>query len=129
MCCVRGGILAAWTYNLLNISPEIDGCVDDFYKNVVGRYWPPERRMVENGYRDIVLPFEELGSPGFEMTKEWNLSELVGYLGTWSAVANYQKKRSSDPVEGIIGELSELWSDPKSTKCVIGPLTVRIWVK
>lgn len=62
-----GGVLAAWTYNFLNISREIDSCINDFYRNVLGTFWPPERNMVENGYRDISLPFKQIESPRFEM--------------------------------------------------------------
>jgi ubiquinone/menaquinone biosynthesis C-methylase UbiE len=62
-----GGVLAAWTYNFLNISREIDSCINDFYMNVLGTFWPPERNMVENGYRDISLPFKQIESPRFEM--------------------------------------------------------------
>ena len=123
-----GGILAVWTYNLLHIAPEIDACVNNFYDNKVGTYWPPERRMVENGYADVCMPFNDDLSPDFEMTKEWNLSHLIGYLETGAAVSAYKKAHGLDPVESISDELAALWGDPMSSKPVIWPLTVRIWL-
>jgi len=122
------GVLSAWTYALHNITPEIDACVREFYTNVVGNYWPPERRMVENGYKDINMPFPRLESPAFEMTLNWNLSQLLGYLDTWSAVTAFKKKHGTNPLETISDPLHDAWSDPESTKRVIWPLTVKLWV-
>ena len=41
------GILAASAYNLLQIDPAIDEVVNRYYHEVVGPFWPPERKLVE----------------------------------------------------------------------------------
>ena len=41
------GVIAAWTYNLLHITPEIDAIIGHYYSNVVGPFWPAERALVE----------------------------------------------------------------------------------
>jgi SAM-dependent methyltransferase len=58
----RGGVIAAWCYREIRIEPEIDAIVGRFYSQRVGRFWPPQRRDVENGYRDLGFPFDELPS-------------------------------------------------------------------
>ncbi|MCP4377042.1 MAG: class I SAM-dependent methyltransferase, partial [bacterium] len=88
-----GGLLAVWSYNLLRTDPAIDAEVDAFYSHTVGPYWPPERRLVESGYRDLPFPFPELDTPPFAMTARWRLEQLLGYLGTWSATKRYRGER------------------------------------
>src|SRR5437867_9645499 len=42
------GVLAASAYNLLHIEPAIDEVINRYYYDVVGPFWPPERKLVEN---------------------------------------------------------------------------------
>ena len=61
-------------------TPEVDRLVADFSRDVVGPYWPRERRIVEEGYASLVLPFAPLAPPEFEMTtfpNEDEYDELV----------------------------------------------------
>src|SRR5262249_45905079 len=45
-----GGVLAAWVYAINCLEGDkVNAIVQNFYANVVGPYWPPERRMTENG--------------------------------------------------------------------------------
>jgi SAM-dependent methyltransferase len=82
-----GGILAAWCYELNEITPEVDQVIGRLYSDILGGDWPPERRLVEEGYRTIPFPFDEVAPPQFSMGARWDLPRLLGYLGTWSAVA------------------------------------------
>ena len=50
------GILAASAYNLLHIEPAIDDIVNRYYYEVVGPFWPPERKLVEQ-FADLPFPF------------------------------------------------------------------------
>jgi SAM-dependent methyltransferase len=124
-----GGILAIWTYNLLNIQPKIDRQVNHLYASILGDYWPEERLMVENGYAQISFPFDELKPPSFEMTAEWDLPQLLGYLHTWSALKRYQKQRGVDPIETMMGEFSSSWGAPDFKRTVSWPLCLRVWKK
>ena len=53
------GILAASAYNLLHIEPAIDEVVNRYYYEVVGPFWPPERKLVEQ-FADLPFPFHEI---------------------------------------------------------------------
>ena len=128
-----GGILAVWTYNLLSIKGEngevIDSVVNHLYGTVLDDFWPEERRFVERGYKDIVLPFKELDTPVLKMSAEWNLSNLMGYLATWSAVKKYQKKNGVNPVEAVLEEVSKIWGEAEKMRLVEWPLSLRLWQK
>ena len=59
-----GGVLAVWSYGIPELEGEgPDALLQHFYADIVGPYWPPENAQVENGYRDLVLPFECLEAP------------------------------------------------------------------
>src|SRR6266568_6165743 len=57
------GVVAVWTYLLFEIAPEIDAIIREFYSDVVGPFWPPERHITEERYRTIEFPFAEFAAP------------------------------------------------------------------
>lgn len=121
-----GGLLACWMYNLMEVSPEFDRLVGRLYTDVVGPFWPGDRVLVDQGYRTIDFPVPELTPPSFEMTEQWSLHHLVGYLRTWSAVARYLKEKGQDPVAMVEPELKAVWGDPERTRTVRWPLALRV---
>jgi SAM-dependent methyltransferase len=120
-----GGVVAVWNYNLFRLDPAVDAIVDHFYAVTVGPYWPPERRLVENGYRELPFPFTVITAPPFEMASRWSLEHLFGYLGTWSSVRRYMEAHSSDPVAALRGDLSAAWGDAGERE-VRWPLALRV---
>ncbi len=122
------GVIAVWSYGLHTVSPEIDPIIKLLYEEVVGRYWPPERTLVKDGYRDIHLPFRTLEAPGFIMQMLWSLPHLVGYLSTWSAAQRYQAAEGQDPVELISKDLARAWGDPQQLKTIEWPITLKVAV-
>jgi len=123
------GILAAWTYGLFDVNPELNKVIKHLYSNTLESYWPPERRTVEEGYKNIKLPFHELDAPSFQMELQWELSQFIGYLCTWSAVKKYEISEGVNPVESVYKEISGLWGDPKQKKLIRWPLVARLWKK
>ncbi len=121
-----GGLLACWMYNLMEVSPEFDQLVGHLYTDVVGPFWPGDRVLVDQGYRTIEFPGPELTPPTFEMTEQWSLHHLVGYLRTWSAVTRYLKEKGQDPVAMVEPELKAVWGDPDRTRTVRWPLALRV---
>jgi SAM-dependent methyltransferase len=121
-----GGILAVWCYQMHSISPEIDRLVHHLYSDVVGADWPPERRLVEEGYKTLDFPFEELASPNFEMKHSWDLSRLRGYVRSWSSTQRYRARTGQDPLELVQQELEAAWGDPAKVRDVIWPLHIRV---
>jgi len=121
-----GGAVAAWCYNLLDTGPRINAVIGRYYSQVVGEYWPPERRLLEAGYRTLPFPFREIEAPRFEMTAEWTLDHLLGYLGTWSATERYRRVRGEDPLALVADGLRAAWGDPEEARRVRWPLYLRV---
>ena len=106
-----GGVLALWTYGLFKTDPVISTAIEYFYHEVVGPYWPPERRFIEARYQTLPFPLTELPAPAFEISVDWVLADVISYLGTWSAVDRYRSQRGADPLLLIADRLASLWPD------------------
>jgi len=122
----RGGILAAWCYELHAIDERMDEVMRWFYHDVVGPFWPPERRFIEDGYRTIPFPFTAIAAPAFVMEARWSFGEHLAYLGTWSAVRRHAAARGEDPVRRHERDLARAWGSPGEVKTVTWPLRLRI---
>jgi SAM-dependent methyltransferase len=124
--CRPGGVLAVWTYELHSVNPAVDEILHRFQADFVGPYWPPDRVWVDTHYRTIPFPFPELPAPRLNMTAEWNLPRMLGYMSTWSATKAFIKANDFDPVEQLTGEFAVAWGDPAQVRTVRWELTVRI---
>ncbi|RJQ74587.1 MAG: class I SAM-dependent methyltransferase [Desulfobacteraceae bacterium] len=121
-----GGVLAVWSYGRLQVAHEtIQTLFDRFYDHIIGPYWPPERRFVEEGYRSFNFPFEELQPPGFALTAEWPLHHLAGYLRTWSATQKFMQAHGTDPVSDLLPQLERHWGNPQSPRMISWPIALR----
>lgn len=118
------GVFAVWSYSLMQINPAIDEIIQHFYTEVVGPYWPFERHLVENGYRELDFPFKEILAPQFAMRADWSFDHLLGYLSTWSAVKRYRQEQGRDPLRLITPQLALAWGE-QQTQVVNWPLSLR----
>ncbi len=121
-----GGLLAAWCYSLLRITPQIDALIDRFYRDRLGPWWPPERAHVDGGYRHLDFPFTELDTPSLAIEVEWDMDELGGYLATWSAYRRCHDETGLDPLPGLLAQLAVPWGDPSQKRRVRWPLHLRV---
>jgi SAM-dependent methyltransferase len=107
------------------IDAEAGAELRHYYRDVAGPHWPPERAHVENGYRDLVLPWPAVAAPPLDMSAEWTRDELVGYVSTWSATARLVERDGSTPFETLMSRLEAVW--PANEKRVVRwPLTLRL---
>lgn len=120
------GILAAWTYNLTEISPEIDSIIKEYYFDTLNGFWPERIRYLEEGYKTIPFPFEEIRPPRFSMKADWTLEQFTGFLNSWSATQRYMKQNGDHPLEKIWGRLAAAWGDEGQTRSIRWPLHFRI---
>ena len=121
-----GGVVAVWSYGLLTLrDPTLDDAVRRFHGKTVGPYWPPERQLVDDGYRTLVLPFTHVDAPAFSMQADWTLGHFAGYLSTWSAVKRARVATGIDPVPGVIESLREAWGGAQTVRRVEWPMTIR----
>lgn len=104
-----GALVVAWCYNFVSCEPGIDRVLEVYYRDVVGPYWPPERALVERGYRDLPFPFSPVAIPPFTLEADWDLAQLLGYLGTWSAAQRFKAARGREAAEMISADLAAAW--------------------
>lgn len=119
------GLLAVWGYALLSIEPAIDEMFLDFYNNTVGDYWDEARRLVEDHYKNIHFPFDEIDCPGFYIRTEWTSEQFTGYLSSWSATQKYIREHGRDPVQAFAETLNTLWKTGEK-KQVCFPIFLRL---
>ncbi len=123
-----GGIIAAISYHLIRINKNIDPIIDFFYTDLVGSYWDDERKYIDEYYKTIPFPFEEINTPGFHSEFMWNFNHLTGFLNTWSAVQHYIKKNNRNPLDEILNDLHKAWGDNELRK-VTFPVFMRLGIK
>ena len=121
-----GGVLAAWTYNAVEISPEIDPLIWQYYREIVGEYWPERIRYLEERYETIPFPFEEISPPAFVMEIDWNLIQLAGFLDSWSATQRFKAQKGHHPLEIIWPKLLAAWGDENEPRLIRWPLHFRV---
>jgi ubiquinone/menaquinone biosynthesis C-methylase UbiE len=122
----KGALIAVWGYANHAVSESIDAVVLRLYRDILNPYWPSERFIVEQGYRDIQLPFENIDTPDFSIKKQMNLHDLCGYLNTWSATQLYIKKNGSNPIEIIYDELLNTWGYPETERTISWPVFLKV---
>jgi SAM-dependent methyltransferase len=122
-----GGVLAVWSYGNQHLEDEaLDHVLRRFYHDIVGPYWPAGRRHVEAGYRTLPFPYDELEAPTITMKERWTLSELVGYIGTWSATQRFRESEGVDPLIELERQLAPRWGPPDTARSVHWPLSLRV---
>ena len=120
------GVIAAWTYLMLHITPRIDELVNRFYHEVVGAYWPPERRITEERYQTIEFPFAEFEAPNFVIEQSVTLDDVAGYVRTWSATRRFVQEKGHDPVDALVTDLARTWGGPHTSRLARWPVAMRI---
>lgn len=121
-----GGVLALWGYGRLDLPSGMDEIFQRFYSETIGPYWPPERKWIDDGYRSLDFPFGEITAPSFAIEVEWNLSRLLDYLSTWSAVKRYRADTGRDPLPELNAALQPLWGESESALHLSWPLFLRV---
>lgn len=121
------GIIALVGYSLFRSNPETDALVRDFYENVVGPFWHPERRWIDEGYRTLPFPFEEITMDAFTHEQQRTAAQMLGYIETWSAVSAYKAHHNENPVDRIREAFTDSWNRHDGT--VVFPIISRVGKK
>lgn len=120
-------VLALITYGVLHLADAAaDRVVRHFYEDVIGPFWPPERKHVEDGYRALPFPFAALETPALDIEVRWRLADLIGYVETWSAVRAAETSVGRGPIERFRADLAAAWGEPDTIRDVRWPLSLRV---
>ncbi len=121
-----GGVIALWCYGLTEVAPEVDAVVAHFYHDVVGPFWPAQRRFIDERYRSLPFPFAEEPAPPFHSEALWQLADFLRYLRTWSATQRYRAARGHDPLAPLEAALARAWGEEGAARCVRWPIHLRL---
>jgi len=120
------GMIAVWCYASCHAGDDVEALLREFEDDTMGPYWNPARRYVDEEYRTIPFPFDEVSAPTFVLHKVWTLEQFAGYLRSWSAVGTYFIKHKQDPLVPFLKQLGKLWGPAGSTRDVRWPLFMRV---
>jgi SAM-dependent methyltransferase len=121
-----GAVLALVSYGVLTLAPALDERFQHFYRDEIGPYWPPERKLVDSGYATVDFPFDELAAPPLSIDVDWTLDELLGYVGTWSAVRSAREAGRDGLLTTFADDIAGRWGDPQQRRPVAFPVSMRI---
>lgn len=105
------GIFAIAGYGVLKTNTESDVILDRLYDDILGAYWQPERKYIDEHYKTIPFPYDEIPTKTFKNEFTWTFEQLIGYLETWSATQQYIAKNNANPLDFVRQELQESWED------------------
>ncbi|RDC64029.1 class I SAM-dependent methyltransferase [Adhaeribacter pallidiroseus] len=120
-------LLAIWGYGLIQFNEAtINTIIRHFYKEITGPYWDTERHYIDEAYQTIPFPFPEIQiKERFYINRDFTLSELAGYLNTWSSIQKYKLVNHLNPVNELLTSLQPYWQENKSQTATF-PLFLRL---
>jgi len=122
-----GALLAVWNYPRPRfVDAALERVFLDFYSNVVGPYWAEGRRHIEANYTTLPFPFREMEHPRFGLELDWSFEQVIGYVSSWSATAQYRRALGTDPVPLLRESLGAIWPGAGATARVRIPLGLRV---
>lgn len=117
------GILAVIGYGLIHIEDQVlNHIIQRVYFETLKGYWDAERRYIDEGYRTIPFPLNEIATPALTLHYQWTATQLLKYLSTWSAVGHYQQHKGQHPLL----EVAEYLKDRDQEIQVEFPVLLRI---
>jgi SAM-dependent methyltransferase len=121
-----GAVLAVWTYFFPVIEPALDRWLQRYYYETLAGFWPERIHYLEEHYQTLPFPFDEIEPPPFRMEAQWGLSDLVGFIASWSATRKYLEEKGSAALDKPMAELEEAWGPKTRKRKIRWPLYVRI---
>ncbi|MGH7475494.1 MAG: class I SAM-dependent methyltransferase [Longimicrobiales bacterium] len=119
------GAVALVTYGRMLLDERLDALITQLHTVVLNGCWPRERRHVDRAYATLPFPFDEVAAPRLELEARWRLGELLGYIGTWSAVRALERAGGRERLERFATELATAWGPAETERPVRWPLTIR----
>jgi ubiquinone/menaquinone biosynthesis C-methylase UbiE len=117
-------IIAVWCYGLTKITPEVErvmGCM----RTMCWAGSAPQIHWVNEHYQTLPFPFDEVTAPEFAAEAIWSLTDLFGYLSSWSAAQEYRTARGADPLDVKRTDFAAAWGE-NADRLVRWPLYLRV---
>jgi SAM-dependent methyltransferase len=106
-----GGVFVTVAYGLFDVDPVIDLIIETHFYRVVLPWQSAANLSIRDGYPGIVPPGAPIAPPTLAIEVDWTLEQLLGYAGTWSAVARMRQETGRDPIAPLRQALTPVWGD------------------
>lgn len=120
-----GAVVALVTYGVPRLEGEVSGPFQRGYWQRIHRFWPPQRRHVEDAYASLPFPFDPLSCPELELQVSMAWPTFRDYLRTWSAWEAARRAGEQAVFEDWVDELATAWGEPERSRRVRWPLVTR----
>jgi ubiquinone/menaquinone biosynthesis C-methylase UbiE len=120
--------IAVWCYGLIEIPTAAEPVREHLqaFHTLTRPFWPPEITWIEQQYRTIPFPFQELSVPDLTMTAAWTVKELIGYLSTYSATHRLIEQHGIEPIAALFEQLTQSWGTTEVVHPIQWPLYMRV---
>ncbi len=119
-------LLALITYGVLLVEGAAPNQAVQDFRAVIAPDWPPERRLVEEGYRSLPFPVPEIAAPAIDIEVDWSLPALLGYVSTWSALKALRARGGEAALDQLADRLAASWGEPARPRRVRFPIAMRV---
>lgn len=120
------GVICIWGYGPLKMEGKVGELVDYFYKEVIGSYWDPERKHIDEAYKNVRLNFKNVEVYNeLAIEDTWPVERLQGYFDSWSSVQNYIVQNNENPVPEIMEKIKKVWGPEEKQKARL-PIFMKI---
>jgi SAM-dependent methyltransferase len=123
-----GSAIVLVGYGNSEVGGEAGQVITSFIEGEAGPYWPPGRAVINNHYRDLVLPWALLEPPPIEMAVRWTRDEFVGYASSWSATNRLIAVTGPAAFEAFRERLARVWPDD-DPRVVRWPLLLKPYLR
>jgi SAM-dependent methyltransferase len=113
------GVVTAWGYDWMRTARGFDEMFTEGILQKLQPHWPPQNRILWNGYRDIEFPFERIAAPRFEMRLWWSFEQFRAYAQTWSATRKYLDAHGEPSLDADWERLAREWGTDERREFVV----------
>jgi SAM-dependent methyltransferase len=113
-----GGVFATWFYSWFRINDEIDAVIQSHLLDVIEPYWAAQNRLAWDHYREVDFPLAEIPAPTIPLNFDWQLDQVLAYVGTWSATRRCLDKQGDGFFDEFVSAMYAAWGSPLQTRQV-----------
>ena len=117
----RDGVLAAWCYQDFEPPPAAAAAIVAF-RDAIAAHWPAQRLDVDRGYAGYAWPFVPASVVDLDMTADWTLPHLLGYLSSLSATACATRATGMDPLGQHAPAIAAAWGAAETPRPIVWPV-------
>jgi len=120
-----GGLLCVWGYTWFKISDDIDEIVEKTLITSLKDYWAPQTKLLQDGFKDLVLPYKQIVVPSFEIVVHWDLTQIISYLHSWSPMKSYGEKHGEKGMDLLFEGLIRVWGSKDKKRKISMPIYMK----